>query len=62
MAHALTVLGGSGEVRIKQTRSRCPVCLVEVVADVVESRGVVLMRKRCPAHGAFEVPLARDRR
>ncbi|MFO0830626.1 MAG: radical SAM protein [Phycisphaerales bacterium] len=61
MGVTLSVLGNP-ERAIKATRSRCPVCLAEVPADIVESRGRVLMRKRCVAHGPFEVQLAKDPR
>ncbi len=48
--------------QIKQIRSRCPACLAEIEAQVVEVGGRVVMRKRCERHGDFEVPLAREAR
>lgn len=47
---------------IKRTRSRCPVCLRDVAAEVIERDGGVFMHKSCETHGEFEVLLARDRR
>ncbi len=47
---------------IKTTRSRCPVCLAEIDAQVVERDGSVFMSKRCETHGGFETLLARDAR
>jgi uncharacterized radical SAM superfamily Fe-S cluster-containing enzyme len=45
---------------IKATTSRCPVCHAEVSARVERVAGGVVMKKRCPEHGPFEVPLSRD--
>ena len=50
------------EPLLKTTTSRCPTCLAEIPARVVESEGRVVMRKRCDRHGDFEVTLAKDRR
>ncbi|MBS0195343.1 MAG: radical SAM protein [Planctomycetes bacterium] len=47
---------------IKSTRSRCPVCLADIAAEVLESPVGVVMRKACPQHGAFEVPIAANPR
>lgn len=52
----------TAELALKSTRSRCPVCKAEIAADVVDVDGRVVMRKRCPEHGDFEVTLAKDRR
>ena len=45
---------------IKRTRSVCSVCLARVPAEVVEEAGRVVLRKRCPEHGAQEALLASD--
>jgi hypothetical protein len=37
----------------KETRSLCPECLQTVPAVLHEEKGRVMMRKRCPDHGAF---------
>ena len=47
---------------LKTTSSRCPVCLETIPAEVHERDGGVVMVKACPAHGGFEVTLARDPR
>ncbi|MCA9296857.1 MAG: radical SAM protein, partial [Phycisphaerales bacterium] len=47
---------------IKTTTSRCPRCLAVIEAVVHERDGMVIMSKRCDAHGAFDVVLARDPR
>lgn len=47
---------------IKSTRSRCPVCRAEIDAQIREDAGRVVMHKRCPTHGSFEVVLANDPR
>ncbi len=48
--------------QIKTTRSRCPVCLGEIEAMVIERGGSVVMSKSCATHGVFEVLVARDSR
>lgn len=45
---------------IKTTRSRCPVCLGKIDAEVFERDGSVYMTKRCAAHGAFETLVSRE--
>ncbi|MFM7050661.1 MAG: radical SAM protein [Planctomycetota bacterium] len=45
---------------VKETTSRCPVCMASVAATVVRRDGQVVMRKSCAAHGAFETVLAAD--
>lgn len=57
--HPLTV---SAESVLKTTRSRCPECKAEIAARIIDLDGRVVMRKRCPAHGEFQVTLAKDRR
>jgi len=47
---------------IKTTRSRCPVCLREITAEVFERGGAVYMTKSCEAHGSFETLIAADAR
>lgn len=47
---------------MKSTRSRCPVCLENVPADVVRVDGMVVMEKCCPQHGTSRVVLAKDPR
>ncbi|NPV49579.1 MAG: radical SAM protein [Candidatus Methanofastidiosum sp.] len=39
---------------IDKTKSICPVCLNVISADIVESKGKVLIKKNCPEHGNFE--------
>lgn len=60
MIQGLAIL--SPERPLKSTTSRCPRCLGEVPAEVVERDGLVFMRKTCPQHGRFEVQLASDAR
>lgn len=43
---------------IKQTTSRCPVCVTPIAASIREIGGKVFMVKTCAAHGRFEVQLA----
>lgn len=51
----------AGERIIKdRTTALCATCLEPVEAQVVARGGQVLMRKRCPEHGAQEVLLERD--
>lgn len=47
---------------IKTTRSRCPVCVAEIPADVMDVGGTIWMKKSCPVHGDFEVKIADDAR
>jgi len=47
---------------IKSTTSRCPECLREVRADVVQVDDAVWMSKSCPEHGRFAVKIANDAR
>ncbi len=61
MANAgLTVL--SPAKLVKQTTSRCPVCHASIAAEVVDRDGEIVMTKRCPDHGPFEVVIAGDPR
>lgn len=46
---------------IKQTTSLCPVCRMQIPAEVFESEGRVYLRKRCAQHGPFEVLINSDR-
>ncbi len=39
---------------IKRTKSICPEDLRILDAELWESDGQVIMRKRCPDHGSFE--------
>ena len=48
--------------RIKTTTSRCPECLREIEARVLEIGEEIWMRKACPEHGRFDVKIASDRR
>lgn len=44
--------------RIRKTRSVCPVCLRHLEAELwQDDRGAVELRKNCPEHGAFSVPV-----
>ena len=42
------------------TRSICPKCLVTIDAQILLKDGRVIMRKRCPTHGWFEVLISSD--
>lgn len=42
------------------TRSICPRCRITIDAQVLIKAGRVIMRKRCPEHGWFEVLLSSD--
>ncbi len=47
-----------GAVRIRETRSVCPVCLKNLPAALErEADGSIWLAKRCPEHGAFRVPV-----
>lgn len=39
---------------IDKTQSICPVCFSVIDADIVESKGKVLIKKNCPEHGKFQ--------
>ncbi len=39
---------------IKWTKSVCPTCLKIIPAEIYESQGKVMIRKRCPKHGVIE--------
>ncbi|MCH8316594.1 MAG: hypothetical protein IIA64_11525, partial [Planctomycetes bacterium] len=60
MIPQLNILGESR--RLKQTTSRCPVCLEPIPAEVHERHGRIIMSKACPEHGHFEVTIADDPR
>ncbi len=42
---------------LRKTRSVCPVCLRVLEADLVEGEEGVCLRKECPEHGSFLVPV-----
>ena len=42
------------------TRSICPRCLITIDAQILLKHGRVIMRKRCPTHGWFEVLISSD--
>lgn len=44
---------------IRKTESVCPVCLIDLPADIVEMNGHIYMKKSCPEHGLFNVLLSR---
>jgi len=46
---------GAGEARLRSTTSLCAACRRSVPAEIWRSGGAVVMRKRCPEHGAAEV-------
>lgn len=51
--------------RLKQTRTRCPLCRMELPGEVWREGGFpgrVVMRRVCPVHGATESVLATDSR
>jgi uncharacterized radical SAM superfamily Fe-S cluster-containing enzyme len=43
------------------TESLCPVCLTKLPATIRIEGGDAVLRKRCPLHGLFEVPIWRGR-
>ena len=45
---------------LRRTESPCPVCKNVIKARIVEVDGAVRMRKVCPEHGAFDLPMFRD--
>jgi len=47
---------------VESTRSVCPKCLLAIDATIVAHDDLVLLRKRCPTHGKFEVLLSSDSR
>ncbi len=60
MSVPLSILNAPSPLKV--TRSRCPVCLDEIDAEIFTRGNRVYMSKRCIAHGAFETLLARDAR
>lgn len=38
---------------IAKTNSICPYCLKVIPADLVEEKGKILIKKKCPVHGSF---------
>ncbi|MFH1678301.1 MAG: radical SAM protein, partial [Candidatus Omnitrophota bacterium] len=44
---------------IKQTRSVCPNCLIEIDAAIVEENGSIYMDKACKEHGFFRAMLSK---
>ncbi|MFZ9881696.1 MAG: hypothetical protein ACO3QC_09880, partial [Phycisphaerales bacterium] len=51
----------SSNAVLKETTSRCPVCIAAVAARVERrADGATVMRKSCAAHGDFETILATD--
>lgn len=47
-------------VKIRDTRSVCPVCLKNISARLEkEENGAVFLKKECPGHGMFRVPIWR---
>ena len=48
------------EVFLELTRSICPVCKRVIDAEVNARDGRVVLRKRCPEHGAFEALVSSD--
>jgi uncharacterized radical SAM superfamily Fe-S cluster-containing enzyme len=42
------------------TRSICPTCEVNIDAHIVLKNGRVMMQKKCPQHGYFEVEISSD--
>ena len=44
--------------KIRETRSVCPVCLENIPASLTrEDDGRILLKKTCPTHGSFRVPV-----
>ena len=48
------------EVFLELTRSICPLCKRVINAEVNARDGRVVLRKRCPEHGAFEALVSSD--
>lgn len=53
----MSLLPISTNTTFKHTRSRCPVCLDEIDAEMVRTDTGVFMLKECPTHGGFRVRL-----
>ena len=51
---------GIGEIPCESTHSVCPECLVPLDAQIVIIDNRVIMQKKCPNHGYFEVLLSSD--
>ena len=51
---------GRDEVFLELTRSICPLCKLVVDAEVNARDNRVVLRKRCPEHGAFEALVSSD--
>ena len=49
-------------VELKQTTSRCPVCLAAVPGRVVASQGRVFLERTCPTHGEASVCISSGNR
>jgi 7,8-dihydro-6-hydroxymethylpterin dimethyltransferase len=49
-------------ILLKQTRSRCPECMVACPAVVEQREGKVFLRRECAEHGTFEACIASDAR
>ena len=50
------------EKMIRKTRSVCPVCLKNLPAELWQAEsGEVILKKTCPGHGEFSVPVWRGR-
>jgi len=44
----------------EQTKSLCPTCFQEILAQVYEEGGKVYMKKNCPQHGDFVFVIEKD--
>ncbi len=49
----------AGEILLSQTESICPECFARIPAQRVADGDRVVLRKRCPEHGAFEAVIWR---
>jgi uncharacterized radical SAM superfamily Fe-S cluster-containing enzyme len=45
---------------LKETRSLCPNCMKEVKAQIFESDGKAILKKKCEEHGVFEIVVEID--
>ena len=49
--------------KIREVFSVCPVCMKKIPASLVhfEDKAGIFLNKFCPEHGAFSVPIWRDK-
>src|SRR5262245_24995440 len=59
-AHAQLAANKGEVMTLGHTSSLCAVCKQGIPAELVETEGRVVMRKRCPRHGRQDVLIASD--